>query len=349
MPQPLRLGIAGCGDIARTVHLPLWSTLSHVEVRALADHDAGNLAAAAAQAKQVRRFAHWQEMVADPEIDVVVICLPSPLHASAAIATLEAGKHLYLEKPLATQLSDARRVIDAARSARKSVATVGFNLRWHPMYQQVRAAMDAGRYGTTVAVRTLFSTRRGTRPAWATGPGGGGAFQELLAHDVDLVRFLLRQPVKSVVASVRTVESDEDTVALQLTMADDTPVQMLASLSSVETARLELLGSAAGVEVSRYDALTPRTLRTRARGLRGMLVDGATQLTGVDYLWAKMRAPAHEPSFRPMFEAFVQRVRAGQPGDPGDLENAFHCLAVLDAAQCSVRQARAVTPETISP
>src|ERR1019366_3772035 len=89
------------------------------------------------------------------DVDAVVICAPTHLHASLAIAACAAGKHVFLEKPIATTATDSRRLVDAAAESGLT-AMVGFNRRLHPMFEQARALMSAGGIGRVRAVQTAF-------------------------------------------------------------------------------------------------------------------------------------------------------------------------------------------------
>src|SRR5690349_15563029 len=130
-----RVAILGCGAIARAAHLPSIMGARDVDVVALADRDAQSLAAARLLARDARGVAEYREVLAMADVDAVIIALPPALHADAAVAALEAGKHVYVEKPLATSLVDAKRVVAAANGTRV-VAMMGFNYRFNPLTQQ---------------------------------------------------------------------------------------------------------------------------------------------------------------------------------------------------------------------
>src|SRR5512134_1043415 len=104
----IRVGLLGCGRIARMYHLPILARATGVELAALADPDPERLAAAGAAAPGARRSSDWREILGDDSIDAVVICVPTGLHADAARAAFQSGKDVYLEKPVATELAAAR-------------------------------------------------------------------------------------------------------------------------------------------------------------------------------------------------------------------------------------------------
>src|SRR5262245_25271328 len=103
----IRVGILGCGGIARAAHVPSLARERDVAITALADQDAANLAAARTLAPRAHATADYRDVLAAADVDAVIIALPPALHADAAVAALETGKHVYVEKPLATSLADA--------------------------------------------------------------------------------------------------------------------------------------------------------------------------------------------------------------------------------------------------
>jgi predicted dehydrogenase len=136
----------------------------------------------------------WEAAVADPEIDAVDICLPTPLHRTAAERALAAGKHVFLEKPIALTAEDAGAIVEAAeRSGR--ILMVGLVLRFWPEYVELRRRIAAGELGRPLAV----ATHRLSPPAdwndWmADRAQSGGAAVDLLIHDFDQMNWLLGTP-----------------------------------------------------------------------------------------------------------------------------------------------------------
>src|SRR5262245_16729525 len=106
--SPLKVGLIGCGHIAQSTHLHVLTRLPDVDLVALAEVDATRRYEASRRAPAAIAVADYQELLALPDVEAVVICLPNALHADAAIAALEARKHVYLEKPLATTLAEGR-------------------------------------------------------------------------------------------------------------------------------------------------------------------------------------------------------------------------------------------------
>ncbi len=131
-----------------------------------------------------------------PGVEAVVVCASSEHHADLAVAALDAGRHLYLEKPLATAVADGRRVIAAAERA-GTVAAVGLAYRFDPLYSRVRAELR--RIGRLREVSTTLEEPVGGVPAWRRSRAtGGGALLDLGVHHLDLLAWLAGETVAEV-------------------------------------------------------------------------------------------------------------------------------------------------------
>jgi predicted dehydrogenase len=142
----------------------------------------------------VRHYSTLDDALGDPEIDAVDLCLPTDLHESAAIAALRAGKHVFVEKPMALSVEACQRMIAAAERAQR-ILMVAQVLRFIPEYRVLQDAIDKGALGK---IHFAQFRRRCSQPGWSswiTDPSrsGGGAF-DLLIHDVDMALRLFGAP-----------------------------------------------------------------------------------------------------------------------------------------------------------
>ena len=330
-----RVAILGCGAIARAAHLPSIARARDVTVAALADYDAQNLAAARALARDARGVAEYREVLAMADVEAVIIALPPTLHADAAVAALERGKHVYVEKPLATTLADAERVV-AAANGQRVVAMMGFNYRFNPLTQQAKSKIAARAIGDVVAVRTVFSTA--TRPVspWKQRrESGGGALLDLAVHHIDLVRYLLDADITSVSATLASIRTEHDSVSLQLGLTTNAVAQIFCSLSAVDEDRVDVYGTNGKLSVDRYGSLRVDVSPPAARGALGLAVNRlAGEIRAMRYGAEKRRAPMHDPSFPAAIGAFVKSIRDGLPGNPS-LIDGLRAAEVIDAAERS--------------
>jgi predicted dehydrogenase len=161
----LKIGLIGCGRLAQFVHLRVLTRLPGARIVALADSDEGRLANAQAMVRGAETFCDYHALLRSDSVEAVVICLPTGMHADAARAAFTAGKHVYLEKPIATDLAGADAVIAAYRASGR-VGQIGFNYRYHPAYVEAKRRIATGELGNVVAVRSAFCAAARDLPRW---------------------------------------------------------------------------------------------------------------------------------------------------------------------------------------
>ena len=247
--------------IAGLRHLPALADVDGVEALALADTDASRMAELGRRHGPRRLYPSHVDLVADPDVDVVAVCVLAAAHAAVAIDALESGKHVLVEKPLCLSLDDAGRLVEASLRAR-GVALVGFNLRWHRLARGARRMVRDGAIGEVDAVRTLWTTdvhdRLASRSWRSSRDLGGGALLEVAAHDLDLLRFLLDDEVAELVASSRSGEWDDEAVVVSGSARPGSAVHVhgRAALLAPERARARSGRRARyGLSLYRYDGL----------------------------------------------------------------------------------------------
>ena len=161
-----------------------------------------------------RSYDSLNDLLEDPDVDVVYISTTNDLHAPQTIAAATAGKHVLCEKPLATTLADARRMQEACQQAGVVLAT-NHHLRGAPTIVTMRALIQDGAIGDVVAARIFFSsslpaemrTWRLNRP-----DAGGGAVLDLTVHSADTIRFLLDDEIVEVSALTSSGELGQGVV-----------------------------------------------------------------------------------------------------------------------------------------
>jgi predicted dehydrogenase len=214
MPHRLRAGIIGTGFIG-SVHARAVRAAG-AQLACVADATAGNAAAAAQRMGGELGVGSAEELIAMPDIDVVHICTPNWLHASLAEAALSQGKHVICEKPLATTVSDARAVTDAA-IRRGLVATVPFIYRYYPMVREVRARVLAGDAGSLGLIHGSYLQdwlAEETDTNWRVDPSLGGAsraFGDIGVHWCDLIEYVTDQRITRLSARLITAHATRET------------------------------------------------------------------------------------------------------------------------------------------
>jgi predicted dehydrogenase len=143
---------------------------------------------------KVRKYSAWHDLIADPAIEAVSICLPTYLHSEVAIAALNAGKHVLCEKPMALNISDCDRMLEAAAKSRR-ILMIGQVLRFWPAYRALREFVTTGHHGN---VRQATFVRKCGLPSWSNWlpdeSRSGGAILDLLIHDIDQILLLFGTP-----------------------------------------------------------------------------------------------------------------------------------------------------------
>ncbi len=194
--KELRVGVVGTGAIAQIVHLPLLKELPGARVEALCDiHD--HKAHALAERLDIPHvFRTDEEMLGSDVVDAVVICTPNHLHEELAIAALEAGKHVMVERPLALTAKGAAAVIRAAERADRTLM-VAFNNRFRPDTRGLKSFVTSGELGDIFTIHGTWFNRkvRLRRKTWRhTREAGGGAFMDLGVQVLDLCLWMLDYP-----------------------------------------------------------------------------------------------------------------------------------------------------------
>ncbi len=348
LPDPLpdksvRLAVLGCGRIARRVHLPVLRGLPAAKITVLAEPDAANRDAAKAMVPDAATESDWRAALSRDDVDAVIVCLPTQLHAGAGAAALGAGKHLYLEKPIAIDAASAATLIAAADARPDLVAMAGFNYRFHAGAAALRDRIDRGDVGDLVGLRTLFASAPRDLPAWKTArASGGGVLLDLASHHVDLARFLTGREIESVSASIRGVRSEADTASVRLTLAGGLTVDIFASMCSAEQDRIEVLGDAGMLSYDRHSGRIDFAEPQRRYDRAGRLRDGVDLLAATPGRLRDALLPRGGTAHGPALSHFVNCVRLNRPPRVTLRDGAASLAAVL-AAENSAETGEAVT------
>lgn len=203
----MRLALIGCGAIARRAHLPAFRAIPGVDVVAFASGGRASAEAAASSWGSGEVVDGWQAALECDGVDAVDICAPNALHAPVAIAALERGLHVLVEKPMATTVAEADAML-AAADASGAVLMPAQNLRFAAPFAAARDAVAAGRVGEVVAARAAFGHGGpqdwAPKATWFFAPdlAGGGALLDLGVHMIDVLRAIVGQDVVDVAAMV---------------------------------------------------------------------------------------------------------------------------------------------------
>ncbi|HKH90249.1 MAG TPA: Gfo/Idh/MocA family oxidoreductase [Gemmatimonadaceae bacterium] len=328
----VRVGIIGCGRVVQLSHLRTFESLPGARLTALAEPDDDRRTAATKRAAHSRPYADWRELLRDPEVDAVLIAAPPALHAEMAIAAFEAGKHVYLEKPIAASLADAARIVDAWRACEPTrVGMIGHNLRCHPLYHAARNMLEQGRIGRPVLVRTAFTGAKRDLPDWKRDLAqGGGVVLDLATHHVDLCRFLLGEDVESVALEDW---GDGESALVSMRMRSGLRVESFFSLGAVSDDQCEITGDKGRLVIDRYAGdlrLIP------ARQQQSIRARASREGAGIARAVRRVLQPPGEPSYRIAMERFVRAIQSGGAALP-DLDDGYRALELVLQARRGAR------------
>ena len=193
--QPLKVGIAGLGRLGKRHAEQLAFRTRGAQLVSACSPVTAELAWARDDLGVGTLHEDFDAFVRDPQLDAVVLVTPTSLHADQTIAALQAGKHVFVEKPLALNVADCERVEQVARRHPELVAMVGFVRRFDPSYARAQADIVAGAVGRPFLVRSQTCDRNDPDGFFVRfAPTSGGIFMDCSVHDIDLARWMLGKP-----------------------------------------------------------------------------------------------------------------------------------------------------------
>lgn len=225
MREKVKVGIIGFGFMG-TTHYNIYRDHPKAQIVAMADIDPrkriGDISAVCGNISggdnskpldlsRIKTYADGMELIRDPEVDLVDICVPVYLHKQYALAAIAAGKHMLCEKPLARTSADAKEIVAAARKSAKAVM-VGMCVRFWPEYAHTASLIMSGKAGK---IRSATFKRlspdingNGWENWFMKSELSGGAIFDLHLHDTDFIRYVFGMPKTVTAFGVKGIRSD---------------------------------------------------------------------------------------------------------------------------------------------
>lgn len=190
--RQLSIGVIGCGGISQGYHLPALAQVKAARLAAVADVQPEEARKAAEAFKVPAWYDDPQALLADPDVEAVLILTPNWSHAELAVAAAQAGKHLMVQKPLARNEAEAQSILDAAASAGVRLVP-SFMHRFLPEVLRAKDYIDQGILGRVHTVRIRNATPGASWADWFyhREKVGGGAVIDIGCHGIDLLRWLV--------------------------------------------------------------------------------------------------------------------------------------------------------------
>ena len=308
--SPLGVAMIGYAFMGKA-HSNAWRNVSSffdvpaLEQKVLVGRNADDVAAAATRYGWAESATDWRSVISRDDIDIVDICAPGWMHAEIAIAALEAGKHVLVEKPLANTLAEAEAMVQAAQAARTRgvESMIGFNYRRVPALALAKELIAEGRLGTVRHIRAAYLqdwlADETTPMTWRLRKetAGSGALGDIASHAIDQILFLLGEAVTEVSGRLHTFVDRRQGPEGQEDVTVDDAAWATLSLAS---------GAIASVEVSRVATGKKNSLTLELYGDKGTLLFDLENLNELGFLDATV--PVREQGFR--------RILVNEPEHP---------------------------------
>jgi predicted dehydrogenase len=238
----LNAGVVGFGVMGKT-HFKCYQSLPDVRVAAICETSDIKMASTSQAAanlgnlnteiniESVHIYKDFERMLSEQNLDLVSITLPTFMHADFTTKALKAGVNVLCEKPMALNLDECRRMIDAAKESGK-VLQIGHCVRFWPEYVKAKQIIDSGQYGQ---VRAATFQRLSAFPTWSwndwqrNGSKNGGTIMDLHIHDTDIILHWFGVPASVFCGAVRGPTGDYDHIVTQYSYPDDKVVAAEAS------------------------------------------------------------------------------------------------------------------------
>jgi len=213
----LKIGIIGLGAISQRSHIPNFQEVNGAEIIAVCDpiEEKSKLVAEKWGIKHC--FTDYKDLLSLDEVDAVSVCTPNRFHASITVDACNAGKHVLCEKPIATTLEDAQRMIDAAKKNNVKLEIAQFK-KFMPVYEVGKEILEEGLIGNILTVRTKLG--HGGPEGWSpTGDwflkkrlAGMGPLVDLGIKHISLIRWFIDDEIESVIGRTETLAKNPSEV-----------------------------------------------------------------------------------------------------------------------------------------
>lgn len=201
----VNVGIIGLGMMGVT-HLGIYATRPDARIVAVCDKDPARLSGKSAVSvniegipkgstisNDVKKYEDAADLIADPNVQLVDICLPTPLHLKFAKSALSAGKHVMIEKPLGRTSAEAFEIVDAADTA-SGIAMPAMCMRFWPGWDWLKQVISQRKYGAVLSAHLRRVTSHPGGSFYSDGKACGGALLDLHIHDADFIQYCFGMP-----------------------------------------------------------------------------------------------------------------------------------------------------------
>lgn len=344
------VGIVGYGLAGRYFHAPFVAAVDGLRVAAIATSRVDRQADARREHPDAVVVGSFDEVLQRPDVEVVVVASPNRTHVPLGIRALEADRHVVVDKPIATDIADATRLVEAAKRTGR-VLSVYHNRRFDGDFLTVGSLISEGTLGPIDSMESRFEIGVPLAEAWREDADeAGGPHRDLGAHLVDQAMLLFGAPVRVFAQLDRrrpgTEVDDSAFVALEHRGGERSRI-WTSLISPWGRPRFRLRGLLGEFVKEERDPQEARAMAGGSPSDPGFGVDDPEQW-GRLYLIGEepRRVPTEPGDYRRFYELFRDAARTGSP-PPVDPLDAIRGLRVLEAAETSSRTDSVISPAPV--
>ena len=276
-----------------------------------------------------RSTTNYMDVVNDPAVELISICVPNAVHKEIAVAALKAGKHVWCEKPMATDLAEAEEMLAAARAS-NCQTILGYNYTQNPLVQSARQLIEEGAIGRVIGFHGIYDVDNEADPdrphSWRMNreASGSGANADVMCHLVSIAHFMTGSEITRLVG-------DYDTVHKQRTDPKNPGQTLLVDNDDVCTALAHFASGIKGtLRASRVAWGRKCGLRWEIHGSQGMICHDQERLN-------ELKLCTRSDDLR---QQGFRTILSGPYHQPYDafLPNAGHTLGFIDVKVCELQQ-----------
>ena len=348
----VRVGLVGVGYITRELHLPVLKNLSDVEVTAICDRNASAANEVGSRFKIKNIFYDVADMLKKEKLDLVDICTPPKTHSSLSMQAMEAGCHVLVEKPMATSVKEANKMVDLSKKRDVKLCVVHQNL-YNPAVVRARRLVEEGAIGEllNVNVRT-FESKEGemclNKNHWCH-TLLGGIFYEILPHPIYLLQSFLEEAKPVHVSAKKLGEIEymkKDELMVSVEAKNGLGSIGLSCNSLVHGDVFDILGTKKALRADLWGRTVitykPHTKSSSSVGMSNLhlglqlfKVIGSTASTALKMVRGVVRARAHYDFISTLIDSICNNTNA-----PTTAEDGLETVKFLDSVCEQIERAR---------
>lgn len=328
----LKIGVLGLGMMGNT-HLDAYRRREDVEVVAVADANAdrlegrekagGNIEGQAqgdSDFAGVNRYAEASELIEKEEVDIIDVCLPTPLHLQYALQALEKGRHVLVEKPVCRTVEQAEQLAEAAEQS-DSIIMPAMCIRFWPGWNTLIESIQDGRYGKlrSLSIQRLASHPGG--PFYSDAEACGGALLDLHIHDTDFIFAALGMPTAVTTVGYSKITDGPDHVSTQYHYEDNLLVVAEGGWSMAEGFPFTMKYDA------NFDRATVRFDLAAEKNFKVIHTDGSEETPELD----------SEMGYSHEIDYFLNCVKSGKQPETVTIESSLQSLRINEAERASLQ------------